>query len=453
MDDNARTKAVLARQTHRKSRFGCLECKRRRVKCGEEKPVCDNCSRRSTLCTYASHQSASATSTGPFVDHTALASLDGLSSHSPSSFNTSAASSPHLSSVFQDTSLNVDQFVTAPAGPTFDLFDLELWSYWSTTICFSFADDDAGDIAWQQNITKIAFKHAYVAQLMLAASALHMSRHDESRKVQCVARSNSLQSSAINGMMGVMAAGTGTNPTELWVAACMLVFCSFGKGPQPGQYMVYSDEGEPEWLGLLQGVKSILEQHRAAIFPEVRPSFDPDENIDRRIDPDEILPGLTTQFERIRKSIETLEAEDSSFSKYLNALEGLYECFAGVFEHRPANLQEILDGGKSDHKLLSAMKVRGRSDVKLCTHLVFAWIYRCREDYLSSVQTRRPMALVILAHYCVLLSLLKDVWYMEGWVDHIMTAVKRDLHPSYQHWLEWPLEHLDHVYREPGQPT
>ena len=415
--------------------------------CGEEKPACDNCTRRSASCSYGAVPSTS-TSTGPFVDHTALSSLDGLSSNSPSSFGASGTSSPHLTDAFQETSLNIDSTRPATSGPSFDLFDLELWNYWSTTICFSFAEDNNSDVVWQQNITKLAFNHAYVAQLMLAASALHMSRHDETRQAQCIARSSSLQSSAISGMMSAMSAGTAASPTQLWVAACMLVFCSFGKGPQPGQYMVYSDDGEPEWLGLLQGVKSILETHRDAIFPEIRPTFEPDQNIDIRVNPEDILPGMSKQFKELRRSIETLQAEDSSFGKYLRALERLHESYAGVFELRQKPIDESASTDQmGGDMLISSILVKGRPDVKVCSHMIFAWIYRCKEDYLSSLQTRRPMALVMLAHFCVLLALLKDVWYMDGWVPHIMDAVKRDLHASYQHWLEWPLQHLDHVQR------
>ncbi|KAL3417070.1 C6 transcription factor [Phlyctema vagabunda] len=40
------------RKGHRKSRQGCYECKRRRVKCPENRPSCDNCSRLSLRCRY-----------------------------------------------------------------------------------------------------------------------------------------------------------------------------------------------------------------------------------------------------------------------------------------------------------------------------------------------------------------------------------------------------------------
>lgn len=39
---------------HRKTRNGCFDCKRRRVKCQETRPACDNCIRNGLRCTYPS---------------------------------------------------------------------------------------------------------------------------------------------------------------------------------------------------------------------------------------------------------------------------------------------------------------------------------------------------------------------------------------------------------------
>ncbi|RHZ45117.1 Zn(II)2Cys6 transcription factor domain-containing protein [Aspergillus thermomutatus] len=42
-----------ARRPHRKSRFGCLACKRRRVKCDETQPHCLRCQKHGVTCVYA----------------------------------------------------------------------------------------------------------------------------------------------------------------------------------------------------------------------------------------------------------------------------------------------------------------------------------------------------------------------------------------------------------------
>ena len=42
----------LTRRKHKKSRKGCLTCKRRHVRCDENVPRCLNCTRRNQSCTY-----------------------------------------------------------------------------------------------------------------------------------------------------------------------------------------------------------------------------------------------------------------------------------------------------------------------------------------------------------------------------------------------------------------
>jgi len=48
---------------HRKSRNGCFSCKRRKVKCSEERPVCRDCLRMDFVCDYPPSPA-----TGPAID-------------------------------------------------------------------------------------------------------------------------------------------------------------------------------------------------------------------------------------------------------------------------------------------------------------------------------------------------------------------------------------------------
>jgi Fungal specific transcription factor domain/Fungal Zn(2)-Cys(6) binuclear cluster domain len=42
----------LTRRSHKKSRAGCFSCKGRKIKCGEEKPICKNCQLKELECQY-----------------------------------------------------------------------------------------------------------------------------------------------------------------------------------------------------------------------------------------------------------------------------------------------------------------------------------------------------------------------------------------------------------------
>ena len=53
------------RRTHTKSRHGCQTCKRRKVKCSEDRPVCVACQQRSTPCVYPDDPSAASPAPAP----------------------------------------------------------------------------------------------------------------------------------------------------------------------------------------------------------------------------------------------------------------------------------------------------------------------------------------------------------------------------------------------------
>lgn len=56
---------VLRRRGHFKSRLGCFNCKRRRVKCNEMRPDCGPCRRLGLACEYPPANNTSPSSAGP----------------------------------------------------------------------------------------------------------------------------------------------------------------------------------------------------------------------------------------------------------------------------------------------------------------------------------------------------------------------------------------------------
>lgn len=173
-------------------------------------------------------------------------------------------------------------------------------------------------------------------------------------------------------------------------------------------------------MDLLQGVKSIRSQNENGISG-VTATSESASGESETLDPEELFPGFGKAMDDLDNHISMLSAEDSTFEKYTTALSALRTCFATAFERRP----EVAGGG-------------GGGGTKTQSPMIFAWMYRIDESFQQALQERRPMALVILAHYMVLFARLEDMWIVEGWAGHIMEAVRRDVHPAYARWLEWP---------------
>ncbi|KAK0186283.1 hypothetical protein F5146DRAFT_1065275 [Armillaria mellea] len=127
---------------HLKSRKGCITCKQRKVKCGEEHPICRNCTKRGIQCVWNN------------VNTLRHDSVLGTSTHVVSS-------SPG----------NLPSTVSGP----FDVLTLELIHHFATTTSYTLTLDPVATNAWKNVVPKLAFapENRFLLHAILAISALH----------------------------------------------------------------------------------------------------------------------------------------------------------------------------------------------------------------------------------------------------------------------------------------
>jgi hypothetical protein len=95
----------------------------------------------------------------------------------------------------------------------------------------------------------------------------------------------------------------------------------------------------------------------------------------------------------------------------------------------------------------------GPASQKVCTiGMTIAWATICPDIYMSLVNQRRPEALILLAHYCLLLSKIDNVWWLRGISRHLLRSVCRMIGKvedggegrggKWESWISWPLQEL-----------
>ncbi|KAJ5676810.1 uncharacterized protein N7477_002443 [Penicillium maclennaniae] len=72
------------------------------------------------------------------------------------------------------------------------------------------------------------------------------------------------------------------------------------------------------------------------------------------------------------------------------------------------------------------------------TGMVFLWAYPLSKRFHDHLISHHPAALVLLAHYCVLLHIVNDFWYMTGMGRELLKDIEAKMHPGFQEWLVWP---------------
>ncbi|OHF01557.1 C6 zinc finger protein [Colletotrichum orchidophilum] len=66
------------------------------------------------------------------------------------------------------------------------------------------------------------------------------------------------------------------------------------------------------------------------------------------------------------------------------------------------------------------------------------WIYRSLEDFTPLLEVREQEALVLLAHFAVVLNSCGTQWSLHGWAYHIMSSIYQNLDEDHMTWVYEP---------------
>ncbi|PYH46988.1 Zn(II)2Cys6 transcription factor domain-containing protein [Aspergillus saccharolyticus JOP 1030-1] len=146
------------RRTHTKSRNGCDQCKKRRVKCDEQGPPCSNCTSRELKCTYFRVPTARNSATSPAASST------------PASVNAPQGLTNHVSSHNRRLSRHGSSI-----PPKFgSARELELMHKYATETYQSLCNEPVDHYTWQIVIARKAFQHDFLMSGLLAVASLHI---------------------------------------------------------------------------------------------------------------------------------------------------------------------------------------------------------------------------------------------------------------------------------------
>ncbi|KAH4927497.1 hypothetical protein HBI79_138460 [Parastagonospora nodorum] len=173
----------VLRRSHRKSRLGCQECKRRHIKCDEAQPTCENCTRDDGTCSYLqrlpdSFQRA-VSSQSPYAPSEPASSRSftagSRSQGVPSAVEHSNTPSPAVVS-------SVDLSFLSPASSSpygsdlsFSLRHMQLFSHFIFETLPSLKETGSIDNGQARALMPAVLSELYTIYQLLALSAMHVS--------------------------------------------------------------------------------------------------------------------------------------------------------------------------------------------------------------------------------------------------------------------------------------
>ncbi|KAF4546560.1 C6 finger domain-containing protein [Lasiodiplodia theobromae] len=430
-DSDSPSPAKRSRRSHKKSRAGCRNCKRRRIKCDESKPGCQNCADFKIHCDFDPRRPAIVEPTSSPSPNTPVRRRRGrprkgwdtiscastaTSSAAPSPAFGESASSPLPSALstaqdIQTTGLN--------------LADLELMHQYSVATFHELGHDAIGTM-WRIAVPQLGFDHPCVLHNAMAFAAMHLAYLRPTRRAHYAALAAHHSTIGLQQTSDLLLHLARENCHAIYVSAVLVCFYVFAKGPSPGDFLVFGEHGPSEWLPLLKGVRCIIELFGhdvlwtgplAAMGSGPRTASQPIAVKFRKPRVDWERP-----FDDLRQLVALSGHPDAQ--TYMNALEGLAQCYEGVFGKGP----------DAEYNGTTANQV----------HL--GWLYRMEEQFVVCLHQKHPLALIILAYFSPLLKSMEPLWFMEGWAEHLIAGVHGFVDQSLWNWLQWPMDQVERAF-------
>jgi hypothetical protein len=259
---------------------------------------------------------------------------------------------------------------------------------------------------WQTSVPKEAFSHPYLMHGILAISALHLAHTSLSGSEEYRAIAIRHQDIAIASFRPLLSAVTAENCAALCASATLtVVFAAASHSdriPRPTPL-----DGILEVCQLARGVRVVAESGlqwllKSAVEPLMQyPDI-------------EAAPPLNHDIQHALTQLKSfITRDDNVCTSYLEALQLLGHNFRAMV-------------AKPDHPALS-----------------ISWLVLVDRNFVELLRQEAPLALLILAHYGVVLHIGSDTWFIRTWGRQVVEYVYERLPPDWRHRVTWAARKVD----------
>ncbi|TDZ19195.1 Sterol uptake control protein 2 [Colletotrichum orbiculare MAFF 240422] len=384
------------KRPHRKSKMGCQTCKKRKIKCDELKPACRNCVRHLVVCDFLK------------INPVAPARGMGIALHSSAEDADGGAASPLPTPTATPS--------TPPVDRELNFVDLELMHNFTTSVYLTLSTDPLVRQMWRVSVVGLALRCDYVMRTLLSISALHLAHQQPGRKEALVAKALSYHRIASRQAMGLMSGLDEENAENLFLFSLLTIFFALASGRYLKESVVVWESAFPDWTFLLSGTCSLIKLLTSRSYDGV-------------LSP--IITYATERFHAARRDPHT----------HPEALETLRELIGN--ECDDGDLSRIYGSAIDELRYPLSLATReGAGGMDIMD--MFIWKYFVFEEFLPLLKTPAEYqhAVVIYAHFCIVLSKLESQWWLQGWATHLMSQAWALLDEEHKAWVKWPMHEL-----------
>lgn len=295
-----------------------------------------------------------------------------------------------------------------------DVVDLRLMHHFTTVVALELANVQITEslALWQDHIIKLGFKHDFLLRGILAIAAFHMSYTYPDRKADYDLIGTTHQTLALSAFQETLTHVDESNCHALFAFSCIIIILAFASSTKDKPSDFATDV--LHWFYLLRGAQIVLNMHAETI----RCSF--------------LRPLLDSMAHMENTAAQAIPDSDR--------ISGLFHICASADHDEETSQAYTL----AIHSLLntftqaSMLKKRGEGTVLAS----FVWPLNLPPKFLDLLSEKRPQAMIVLAHYCVLVfwGETTDSWFMGGWGRYMLETIKDSVPEAWQNHLKWPDE-------------
>ncbi|KAK3384441.1 hypothetical protein B0T24DRAFT_85181 [Lasiosphaeria ovina] len=391
----------MMRRRHKKSRRGCLECKRRHIKCDETRPRCINCATVERDCSFPPTSEGGESVVSPSTRTSPSGSISGL----------------HPDAVFTE----LPRFSPlAELHPRVDMVHMELLHHYLTEEGTIFPPMVGMPLAITM---RHALREPYLMYQVLALSAHHLSILRPLQEQFYRNTAIQLQTHAVtlfnNIDLGYFDSSF-TNRIPVFIFSSVLGFHTLCDTlSHRDDYFPTSLARFMRCLHLHRGVHNSTAGHWEDIQgSELKPVIDAGLEWYN-------VRGVGPECDDIQQRI----LSSSLNPQELEATQEALDLLQAVFDGRPA----VFDGRPS-----SVTRI----------HALFNWTTMLVPSFVSMLDAGRPEALAVLGYYFLALHHCRDAWMVGDSGQFLLRSVADYLGPDWSAWMEPPLQMLNELSAE-----
>jgi hypothetical protein len=294
--------------------------------------------------------------------------------------------------------------------------DFELMTHWRTTTYRSMARNQETEALWQMAIPQLSLQFSALRHGILALSAVQIAQDtpNPALKERYLLSARDHQSHALAGIqLDSVEALTSTQCNAAFAMCCILVVYPFAYCliDEPN---VKDKEGRSEVLDRLLEVFEVTHRLKGSMTlmidrvasSELYPLVRAEANRPSMIDMSQLLISAL----RRRNAVEAKQNPSHEMRVYEQTIQNLRYY-----------LQQLVGEGEAKDS-------------------AFCWAFRIPVLFLELLREKEDLALVILAHYAVVLHHTHPSGWMRKWGIRILEEIANYLHPKLRELVIWPID-------------